>query len=554
MSDSETHYAYLFEAKGLQSFIGESGRLVDIVGASDQIAWVAGSDEDDLLATLLCKFEDLTLSRRAGAAFCLHGTDVQTLQAFRDAWSLMMGMVMAGLPYVDVLTGPHESEKAARLAAYATQPGVRYNGTATLLPLARPGIKMATRTGMPASAFDFRGDGEVLTSTTADSRFVGRRISGAIQIPNDRLARRILKDAGDYSFPRHFLIKDAKPQNPAFPFRANTDDQRIGIVHADISGLGQVFMNVSERLNSADDIRKVAETIEACIEKAAHKASRCVLDAALCPASDPERWARHFGTTKKTVEPSNPKLLPMRPVLLGGDDITVIVRADLALRYAQDFLEALEIISRKKLKCLWDSMNLHDNLPCQCLTACAGIAIVGNSHPYVMANALAEGMCKAAKEGAKAERRADDGAVASAMTFAVVSVAVGEDFEVYRKREMMVEGVVQSAAPYVVGQMAGHCALTSASKLWAVRDAVAGLQGLQGFREALHGPVCGRAARLARAEEIASIDHKTAFNVYECATGRTSSPSMGSGMPSYTGLLADALELIDIAAVPPESS
>src|SRR6266446_2330870 len=71
------HFAYLFEAKGIQRYILDSGPLRDLVGASDLVAGLASSDENDLIAEVLRALgvhaEGVNFSRRAGGAFCIHG-------------------------------------------------------------------------------------------------------------------------------------------------------------------------------------------------------------------------------------------------------------------------------------------------------------------------------------------------------------------------------------------------------------------------------------------------------------------------------------------------
>ena len=109
----------------------------------------------------------------------------------------------------------------------------------------------------------------------------------------DRLARSFLPVddtvAANYLFPRHFEPREATRSNPAFPFGAGSTrdgpvDARVAIVHADISGLGQLFRKISLEANSVEDVRSVAEAIEGAVGRAARRASEaCLLPFAAAP-------------------------------------------------------------------------------------------------------------------------------------------------------------------------------------------------------------------------------------------------------------------------------
>src|SRR5260370_20000319 len=70
---SARHVAYLFEAKGIQRWILQGGRLRDITAASNLLARAASSDTNDLLESILGQAQFAPqFSRRAGGAFMLH--------------------------------------------------------------------------------------------------------------------------------------------------------------------------------------------------------------------------------------------------------------------------------------------------------------------------------------------------------------------------------------------------------------------------------------------------------------------------------------------------
>ena len=77
--------------------------------------------------------------------------------------------------------------------------------------------------------------------------------------------------------------------------------------------------------------------------------------------------------------------LPIRPLILGGDDITFICNARLALVYTKLFMEFLN----------------DEQCGGLAIDSCAGIAIVPTSYPFFRAYELAEQLCDVAKKASR---------------------------------------------------------------------------------------------------------------------------------------------------------
>jgi hypothetical protein len=76
-------------------------------------------------------------------------------------------------------------------------------------------------------------------------------------------------------------------------------------------------------------------------------------------------------------------ILPIRPIVLGGDDITFVCDGKLGIYFSKLFIEAFEkkqISDKKKL------------------TACAGVAIIKSKYPFYRGYELAEELCGSAKK------------------------------------------------------------------------------------------------------------------------------------------------------------
>jgi hypothetical protein len=119
---------------------------------------------------------------------------------------------------------------------------------------------------------------------------------------------------------------------------------------------------------------------------------------------------------------------------LGGDDVTIVVRADLALPYTREFLAGFERASARELARLKKQFDLP-GLP-DCLTACAGVAYAKASQPFYLLHRLAEGLCRHAKKQAKSVCSDNTEKVASSLSFHRVTTAMVDDFDTILEREL----------------------------------------------------------------------------------------------------------------------
>ena len=417
--------AWLFEAKGIQKFILAGGRLVDMAGGSALIARAVRSDGDDLLSVVMEQtgFKPV-FSRRAGAAFMLHYDEAEEekFQGFRALWCLVFSLYAPGVEYTERFGSslPQSSRKSrderdveALNAAYEENAGVRHNSLASLLPIAGPLAARSARTGLPAT--------RLVYDEGIDMPTLHRRKSGK----NGRQVRGFMSDemAENFCWPVHMEKPGHEGWNeaeePLFPFKG--EDRRVGIVHADISGLGQLYRDFGEGKTASERL-ELATAIEKMIMEAAQKAASDIL-------------AREFGHGA----------LPARPILLGGDDLTIIVRADLALAYARVFLETLEGQSQNTLR----KFGFENKM----LTACAGIAFGRHNQPFGRLLELAEELCSFAKKHVKAGLKQGE-AIPSAIAFyrQTTSLIATDMAEILAREATSSDGKrLLSSQPYLVG-------------------------------------------------------------------------------------------------------
>jgi len=309
-------HAYVFEARGIQRFILEGGRLRDVVGASELIEWMSTRLPDDVVAAAGVG-DEVRFARRAGGAVTVLARDREALERFAALWSLAVRQALPGIEVQHGLgSGPSELEAlaAARERALASR-----NRPTPSFPQAGPVTARSGRTGRPAVAAHPK-DGLVDEATSRKRLFSG----------GTDLARRFDPQSRREHWPRVLTPEPGDDPEAVFPFAG--ERRYVGIVHADGNGLGQIIQRLSAEIESrgmgyADFFGGFSEALAQAGRQAAEAATRRVL--APARAGD----GRY----------------PACPVVLGGEDLAILVRGDLAVGFARAFLEAFERESRARL-------------------------------------------------------------------------------------------------------------------------------------------------------------------------------------------------------------
>lgn len=169
----------------------------------------------------------------------------------------------------------------------------------------------------------------------------------------------------------------------------------IAIVHADGNGLGEVVANIGK---NPGKLKQFSEKLnEATIKSAQTACKECL------------------GDTNELL---------VRPVVIGGDDLTVVCRASIAVDFVNSYLRNFEK----------NSLDLTNHA----LTACAGIAFIKSSYPFSYGYNLAETLCGVAKKDAKSAemKRANGGKAPSCLMFHKVQSSFIEDYGVIERKEL----------------------------------------------------------------------------------------------------------------------
>ncbi len=375
-------HALVFELNSIQSYLFSSGRLRDVAGASellDQMTDGDGNLLDNVLNALGMDKKTMEFSRRAGGAIYAFCNDRDELMRFLRLWTLAVQQWAPGIDFSlgvgEGGTTHAEAFEAARRAMKADANRKRPN-----LPLASPLATRSRRTGQPADgdvSWESK-DGPMDAATARKKQMADLSRAGFLK----RFAPEV-SNLGWRDWPTDLEGESAKG---AFPFSG--DDRTVALIHADGNGLGQLLMHIRDAAKENDSrfvelFSAFSKAVAATTQSAAQQATKEIL---LPVRRDGE-------------------CLAARPILLGGDDITVIIRADLAMNYCRVFSEAFESASRKELAKLGKDHQIK-GLP-QRLTLGFGLVFLRASQPFHMAIHLVEALVGEAKKKAKALNQDD---------------------------------------------------------------------------------------------------------------------------------------------------
>lgn len=386
-------HSLVFEANSIQAWVFGSGRLRHIVGGSRIISGLTSELLDVVLDRLGLQPErDVVFSRRAGGAFYAFSRQPEALNQLAECWPVFVERYAPGLSFS---LGAGEGESAMEAFA-AARVDLQQRGQRPWpsLPQATPLMERAPRTGSAAVARHRKDVLGAVSLAQAKAEEHARSQTTESIDPGARLAGHL--DLGPEVWPRDMEVDETR--EGVFPYRTdaqgNPTSRYVALVHADGNGLGQVLQALHQQPADSEAylqrFRDFSEALDAATWAAAETACREHL------LSDPETW-EDFET------------LPARPVILGGDDLTFIVRADLALPFTRSFLEAFERETASRLSACGVA-GLE-----QGLTACAGLAYLRSNQPFYMGVELAESLCDHAKQ--QVREKTKGGPMVSALAF-----------------------------------------------------------------------------------------------------------------------------------------
>ena len=394
----QVSYLYGASVQGIQRFIFQTNELKDIIGASELVQKICTDFFEDFECSDPKQGEPVI--KAAGNIKYIFRNEQDCQRAVLEfpkkvmmaAPGITISQAVVPIPDMDKYDEAAE-ELEAKLRAQRNKP---FNSITTGLM----GIERSRKTGLPAVEYVAKEkdkDKEYIDLPTQKKRKEGNtRKLCELSFGIDGLKDKVLP----------YDISDMTGKN-----------DWIAVIHADGNSLGETVAQIGKDWRK---LRQFSCDLEDSTIAAAQKAYQSVI---------------------KHKEYENKKeVIPFRPIVLSGDDMTMICRADLAMEYTKQFIAHFERETEQRG---------------HALTACAGIAFIKSSYPFYYGYELAENLCAEAKKDAK--QRKTGNKIPSCLLFYKVQSSFVEDYQTMVEKELTPgEGLSFVFGPYYLEEQPGR--------------------------------------------------------------------------------------------------
>jgi hypothetical protein len=358
-------FLYGASVQGIQGFIFKTNKLAEIVGASELVEQICTTKFKEV-ANIPNGDKNLILAAAGNIKYIFD--DEEKCKAFIR---IFPKEVMKMAPGITISQAVVEFEEDAALADAIQELEMKLQTQRNLVSapaeIGFMGLERSRRTG--GVAFSERKDGKGSADVICESTDRKRHAVDSQKEKKEAQSKEKLfeKISG-------LAVKNSQIAFDIEDITASGNNSWIAVIHADGNGLGTIIQNKGSELIKNGQFSAFSNAIETANIKAVQKAFNKVV------------LSNYDGKHQ----------YPIRPVVLGGDDLTVIIRADLALQFTEIFLREFETASREAFEAI--GLTGYE----QGITACAGIAFVKQSYPLHYALHLAEQLCSDAKKKVKA--------------------------------------------------------------------------------------------------------------------------------------------------------
>ena len=386
---------YRTEVKGIQSFVLRGRRLRDQLGGSALIRRLfegfssgqsAKITHPSVLAEVVERvFEEplgqgppdatassvVQLAAAAGGATLLI-RDLERAGQFAARWAMEVSRVAPSLHMIQAWCDASRFGEQVYMGELARRLADARNQLMANLPLGNPIVDRPNAGSRAAVYFD-RKKGEMLDAVLAAQRREERSFFESTNDSSEDDAREQQNSLRlDFMGPEYASRSDLILPKSVDDIVGRGARHYLAVIQIDGNSVGNLVRGLMPREYSELSSNLKTATLES-VRQAAREA--------LVPDRHRDAW-----------------LIPGRPIVIGGDDVTVLVRADLALAFVHAFARAFEASTRGKLPGSDETF----------LTASAGVAFVRASHPFRLAHHLAEALIEHAKRAGRQTTRGSD--------------------------------------------------------------------------------------------------------------------------------------------------
>lgn len=408
-------YLYGAAVQGIQNFIFQTNKLRDIVGASELVEEISTKkfyellsgqkDVDSKTASLELKKDDNCIQHTAGKIKYIFDTKEDCEKIVREFPKIIFEFALGvAVSQAVVKMDERFSEFKDAINELEKRLRIQRNRPMRSATLGLMGTGRSRQTGLPVVYVEDKNT-HLDAGTFAKLQYVWETKDG----------KRIAKRHTTRNLCQKAFYDDVKDDQIAYDIEEITQNNDwIAVIHADGNGLGQVVQKVGE---NKDEFKKFSELLDKATASSAQKA---------------------YQDIKEKYKLKDEEMIPIRPIVLGGDDLTVVCRADIALEYATIFVRNFEQNTMELLGSILKDHKVFENESDKRLTACAGIAYIKSSFPFYYGYELAETLCSLAKKDAKDKKEIRDGKELpkSCLMFHKVQDSFTEEWSAIAKREL----------------------------------------------------------------------------------------------------------------------
>ncbi len=406
--ENKEKFLYGASVQGIQSFIFQTNKLKEIAGASELVEEICTSKfAQEVYSSPEITYEKAkeTLRGDKNAITFAAGNIKYIFESEADCQKVVLNFPKVisefapGITISQAVVKFKDDDFANAVNELENRLRTQRNKPMRSATLGMIGILQSRQTGLPAVMKSNKGE-EYYDAGTRAKLFID------LEGTKDRTALNLCKKAfGDETISKGQV---------AFDIEKMTDkNDWIAIIHADGNGLGQIV----QKIGTKDQLfKEFSQNLDIATANAAIAA---------------------YDAVKSKFEGKD--IIPIRPVVLSGDDLTLICRADLALEYTKTFIEEFENQTKSKLS----EIILEENVFTEGkikdrLTACAGIAYIKSSFPFYYGYELAEALTTRAKKDAKDKKSIREGIELpqSCLMFHKVQDSFTENYDEISKREL----------------------------------------------------------------------------------------------------------------------
>lgn len=332
---------------GIQEFIFKTNELKDIVGASE-------------LVNQICKeaFEEFTepdeksIIRSAGNIKHVFDSEERCRKAVREFPKKIMEMAPGitisqavvrgdGKPYNEIVNELESRLKAQRNSQVVSYPGILAMQRVRSTGLPSVGVVNSEHVDLATKAKKRTASSENINSTKNLCK-----VCFGVEIQHEKIAYDIEKITKHNAW--------------------------IALIQVDGNDIGRIVQKIG---NNEEQSREFSQLLSEATIGAARQA---------------------FDKISKLYDFDNDPVIPIRPIILGGDDFAAICRADVAVDYVKEFLIGFRDHTTRLLGQILMDLNVYQD-GSNCLSAAAGIAFIKSSFPFYYGYALAKDLCDTAK-------------------------------------------------------------------------------------------------------------------------------------------------------------